>query len=120
MRSLPFKKYQTCELKSKIIDYRAYSVKICAFYPTPPLPGLNIHLCFLSPSITEHTGGGGLARMSESKSPKYLPKNSNIRKMPKSYPLNILKVQSESSKISNLGEIFIFTENCTPNYPNYP
>ena len=32
MRSLPFKKYQTCELKSKIIDYRAYSVKICAFY----------------------------------------------------------------------------------------
>ena len=32
MRSLPFKKYQTCELKSKIIDYRAYSLKICAFY----------------------------------------------------------------------------------------
>ena len=37
--------------------------------------------------------------------------------MLKSYPLNILKVQSESSKISNLGQIFIFTENCTPNYP---
>ena len=32
MRSLPFKKYQTCELKSKIIDYRGYSVKIYAFY----------------------------------------------------------------------------------------
>ena len=37
--------------------------------------------------------------------------------MLKSYPLNILKVQSKSSKISNLGQIFIFTENCTPNYP---
>ena len=35
--------------------------------------------------------------------------------MLKSYTLNILKVQSESSKISNLGQIFIFTENCTPN-----
>ena len=32
MRSLPFKKYQTCELKSKIINYRGYSVKVCAFY----------------------------------------------------------------------------------------
>ena len=32
MRSLLFKKYHTCELKSKIIDYRAYTVKICAFY----------------------------------------------------------------------------------------
>ena len=37
--------------------------------------------------------------------------------MLKSYPLNILKVQSESSKISNLRQILIFTENCTPNYP---
>ena len=38
--------------------------------------------------------------------------------MPKSYPLNILKVQSESLKISNLGQNFILTENCTPNlYP---
>ena len=37
--------------------------------------------------------------------------------MLKSYPLNILKVQSDSSKISNLGQIFIFTENYTPNYP---
>ena len=37
--------------------------------------------------------------------------------MPKSYALNILKVQSESSKISNLGEIFVFTDNCTPNHP---
>ena len=69
-------------------------------------------------SITKHTGvGGGLARRSESKPPKYLSKNSNIRKMLKSYPLNILKVQSESSKISNLEQIFIFTENCIPNYP---
>ena len=32
-------------------------------------------------------------------------------------PLNIFKVQSESWKISNLGQIFIFIENCTPNYP---
>ena len=32
MKYLRFKKYQTCELKSKIIDYRGYSVKICAFY----------------------------------------------------------------------------------------
>ena len=36
--------------------------------------------------------------------------------MLKSYLLNILKVQSESSKISNLRQIFIFTENCTPNF----
>ena len=67
-------------------------------------------------SITKHTGEG-LARRSESKTPKYLSKNSDIKKMLKSYPLNILKVQSESSKIRNLGQIFIFTENCTPNYP---
>ena len=66
-------------------------------------------------SITKHTGG--LAQRSESKTPKYLSKNSNIRKMQKSYPLNILKIQSESSKISSLGQIFIFTENCSPNYP---
>ena len=59
-------------------------------------------------------GGGGLARRPESKIPKYLSKNSNIRKMLKSYLLNILKVQSESSRISNLVQIFIFTENCTP------
>ena len=58
-----------------------------------------------------------MARRSELKTPKYLSKNSNIRKMLKSYPLTILKVMSESSKISNLGQIFIFTENCTPNYP---
>ena len=37
--------------------------------------------------------------------------------MLKSYPLNILKAQSESSDISNLGQIFIFTENSTPYYP---
>ena len=44
--------------------------------------------------------------------------------MLKSYPLNILKVRSESSKISNLEQIFIFTENCTliihMNYFSYP
>ena len=43
--------------------------------------------------------------------------------MIKSYPLNILKLQYESSKISNLGQIFIFTENCTPlsmNHFSYP
>ena len=42
--------------------------------------------------------------------------------MLKSCPLNILKVQSESLKISNLGQVFIFTQNCTHNYPyeSYP
>ena len=66
-------------------------------------------------SITKHTEGG-LARRSDSKTPKYLPKNSNIKKnMLKPYPLNILKVQPESSQISNLGQIFIFIEKC--NYP---
>ena len=74
----------------------------------PKAPGGGGH------SITKHTRG--LARRSESKTPNYLSKNSNINKMLKSYPLNILKVQSDSSKISNLGQIFIFTENCTPNY----
>ena len=66
-------------------------------------------------SITKHTEG--LARRSESKTPKYLSKYSNILKILKSYLLNILKVQSESSKIINLGQIFIFPENYTPNYP---
>ena len=37
--------------------------------------------------------------------------------MIKSYPLNIPKVQSKGSKISNLEQNFIFTKNCTPNYP---
>ena len=37
--------------------------------------------------------------------------------MLKSYPQNVLKVQSDSLKITNLGQIVIFTENCTPNYP---
>ena len=60
--------------------------------------------------ITKHTGRGGLTRRPESETPKYLSKNSNIKKMLKSYPLNILKVQFESSKISNLGQIFIFIE----------
>ena len=40
--------------------------------------------------------------------------------MLKSYPVNIPKVQSKGSKISNLGQNFIFTENCTPNYPYEP
>ena len=40
--------------------------------------------------------------------------------MLKSYPLNIPKVQSKSSKISNLGQNFISSENCTPNYPYEP
>ena len=78
------------------------------------LSSLALELWFIS--ITKHRGGGGggLARRPESKIPKYLSKNSNIRKMLKSYLLNILKVQSESSRISNLVQIFIFTENCTP------
>ena len=61
-------------------------------------------------SITKHTGGGGggggLARRF-----KKCLKNANI------IPLNIIKVQFESSKISNLEQIFIFTYNCTINYP---
>ena len=65
--------------------------------------------------MTKHTGG--LAQRSESKTTKYLSKNSSILKILKSYPLNILKVQSENSKIINLGQIFIFPLNCTPNYP---
>ena len=65
-------------------------------------------------SITKHMGGGAGSKV-WIKNP-YLSKNININKMLKSYPLNILKVQSDSSKISNLGQIFIFTENCTPNY----
>ena len=44
--------------------------------------------------------------------------------MLKSYPLNIPKVQSKGSKISNLGQNFIFTENCTliihMNHFSYP
>ena len=63
-------------------------------------------------SIAKHMGG--LARRSESKLPKYLSKNSNIKKKLKPYLLNIPKVQAESSEVSNLGQIFIFTENCTP------
>ena len=86
-------------------------------YPLNKSYYTNLTKCFGGHSITKHTGGGGVARRSESKTPKYLSKNRNIRKMLKSYPLNILKVQSKSSKISNLGQIFIFTENCTPNYP---
>ena len=39
--------------------------------------------------------------------------------MLKSYPLNIPKVQSKGSKISNLGQKFIFTENCTPIHMNH-
>ena len=60
-------------------------------------------------------GGGWLEGLSQ-KPQKYLSKNSNIRKMLKSYPLNILKVQPESSKVSSLGQILIFPGNCTPNY----
>ena len=44
--------------------------------------------------------------------------------MLKLYPLNILKIQSDSSKISNLGQRYIFTENCTliihMNHFSYP
>ena len=55
--------------------------------------------------ITKHTGVAG---RSEPKTPKYLSKNSKILKMLKSYPINILKVQSKHSKISNPGNIFVF------------
>ena len=49
--------------------------------------------------------------------PKNIYPKIAILKKAKIIPLNIRKVQSESSKISNLGQIFIFTENCTANYP---
>ena len=56
----------------------------------------NDHRNFRGPGehpITKHMGawGGGLARRSESKPQKYLFKNSNIRKMLKSYLPYILK-----------------------------
>ena len=59
--------------------------------------------------------GGWLEGLSQK--PQNIYPKIAILKMLKSYPLNILKVQSESSKISNLGQIFTFNENCTPNYP---
>ena len=64
-------------------------------------------------------GGGGEGWLEGlNKKPQTIyPKIAIFKKLLKSYPLNILKVQSDSSKISNLGQIFIFTENCTPNYP---
>ena len=64
-------------------------------------------------SVTKHTGD-----WLEDVSPK--PQNIYTKialKNAKSFPLNLLKVQSERSKISNLGQILIFTENCTTNYP---
>ena len=73
---------------------------------------MNLDECPGGHSITKCTGG-----WLEALSQKPQNKNSNIRKILESYPINILKVRSESSKISSLGQIFIFTENCTPNYP---
>ena len=91
-------------VKNKVHDLESRLwLEFCSGHPGGGTPYLNIW--------------GGLAQRSESKAPKYLSKKINIKKMLKSYPLNILKVQSESSKIGNLGQIFIFTENCIPNYP---
>ena len=74
-------------------------------------------------SIIKHTGGGrrgeGLARRSNSRTQNIYSKIAILKKVLKSYPLNIFKEQSESSKISNLGQIFIFTENCMANYYPY-
>ena len=57
--------------------------------------------------MTKHTGGGGSVKKPQSIYPKIaILKNAKV----------ILKVQSESSKISNIGQIFVSTENCTPNY----
>ena len=83
-------------------------------------------------SITKLKGGGGWLEGLSQKPQNIYPKIAKIgdlpvslslylflcRKVLKSYPLNILMVRSESSKISNLGQIFVFTDNCTPNYPN--
>ena len=60
-----------------------------------------LHFRIIAPrghSITSHTWG--LAQRPESKTPKYQSKNRNILKILKSYHLNILKVQSESSRLS--------------------
>ena len=51
-------------------------------------------------SITKHTGGW-LEGLNQKPQTIY-PKIAILKKMLKSYPLNILKVQSDSSKISNL------------------
>ena len=52
-------------------------------------------------SITKHTGGGGgLARRSESKTPKYLSKNSNISKSLKSYPKIFLRYSPRAQRLS--------------------
>ena len=60
MRSLPFKKYQTCEFKSKIIDYRGYSVKICAFYRAVvimrSLPFKKYQTCEFKSKIIDYRG----------------------------------------------------------------
>ena len=53
MSSLPLKKYQTYELKSKIIDYRAYSVKICAFYLASATIYVTVYVCFEVPCYFE-------------------------------------------------------------------
>ena len=66
-------------------------------------------------AITKRTGDW-LEGLSQ-KLQNIFPKIAIFKKMLKSYPLNILKVQSESAKTGTLGQIFIFTENCTPNYP---
>ena len=101
----------------KFVLEQAFLSKKCLCAPWEKRwPFVSVLLPPAGHSITKHTGGG-LARRSESKTPKYLSKNSNILKILKSYPLNILKVQSESSKIINLEQIFIFPENYTPNYP---
>ena len=62
-------------------------------------------------SITKHMGGWleGLSQKRQNIYPKIA-----ILKQSEIIPP---KVQSENSKISNLGQIIIFTENCTPNYP---
>ena len=74
-------------------------------------------------SITKHTGG--LTRRSESKTQKYLSKNSNNRKMLKSYPLNILKVYSPRAQRLAILDKFSFSLRTVPlivlmNHFSYP
>ena len=72
-------------------------------------------------SITKHTGGGGGGWLEGlNQKPQNIYPKIAIFKNAKVIPLNIPKVQSKGSKISNLGQNFIFTENCTPNYPYEP
>ena len=73
-------------------------------------------------SITKRTGG--LARRSDSKTPNYLSKNSNIKKMLKSYPLKFLRYSPKAQR-SAIWDKFSFSLRIVPltirmNHFSYP